>query len=396
MHEFQTDLTFLVENLGSINKGEFVQRPLTVFCGPNNAGKTWTLYSLYYSYSCLLNILKEKEESNNHWNLDEFNKSVSSRLANFVFNTSSKQLNTAKFHLKTSMDWQSIIKYTPKTDIFLMPAERNGLHLFFRELSTRRTALLHHASREKINISELLRDVILSRYALPIADYIDWLNSLVETQRSGTGDFHDFAERLKKDLAGGAYKVDARTGGIEFKPYQLKRDGLRTPSMGLHMTSGTVKSLFGLWFYLEHQACEGDVLMIDEPELNIHPDNQRKISRLLAKLVNAGLNVVISTHSDYMVREFNSLIMLSRDNDKTLRKKHGYDDDEILKPEQVGAFLFDQQTIQSFKLTAEDGIYATTFDEVIKVVNEVNDDIYYSLKEKKDEQKAKHNTCVSQ
>ena len=69
--------------------------------------------------------------------------------------------------------------------------------------------------------------------------------------------------------------------------------------------------------------------------------------------------------------------------------------DEILKPEQVGAFLFDRQTIQSFKLMAEDGIYATTFDEVIKVVNEVNDDIYYSLQEKKDEQKAKYKTGVS-
>ena len=175
MHGLQTEFTFEVKNLGSINKGEFVQRPLTVFCGPNNAGKTWTLYSLYYSYSCLLKILKDKEESNDHWNLDKFNKIVSSGLANFVFNTSSKQLNTANFHLKTSKDWQSFIKHKQKNDIFLMPAERNGLHLFFRELSTRRTALLHHASREKISISELLRDVIHSRYALPIADYIDWV-----------------------------------------------------------------------------------------------------------------------------------------------------------------------------------------------------------------------------
>lgn len=46
-----------------------------------------------------------------------------------------------------------------------MPAERNGLHLFYRELSTRRTALLHHVSKTDINIEELLRDVMRSRYA---------------------------------------------------------------------------------------------------------------------------------------------------------------------------------------------------------------------------------------
>ena len=37
--------------------------------------------------------------------------------------------------------------------------------------------------------------------------------------------------------------------------------------------------------------------MIDEPELNIHPANQRHIARLLARLVNAGMSVVISTHA---------------------------------------------------------------------------------------------------
>ena len=73
--------------------------------------------------------------------------------------------------------------------IFLMPAERNGLHLFFRELSTRRTALLHHASRDNIDIAELLRDVVRSRYAIPIASYIDWLNNLTEIRKTKGGGF---------------------------------------------------------------------------------------------------------------------------------------------------------------------------------------------------------------
>ena len=77
--------------------------------------------------------------------------------------------------------------------------------------------------------------------------------------------------------------------------------------------------------------------MIDEPELNIHPENQREIARLLARLVNAGLNIVISTHSDYIVRELNSLIMLSGDKNQKLRTKYGYDKNEVLSIEQVGA-----------------------------------------------------------
>lgn len=50
MSEQITRLSFKATNLGIIRKGEFTQKPLTVFCGPNNSGKTWAMYSLYYFY----------------------------------------------------------------------------------------------------------------------------------------------------------------------------------------------------------------------------------------------------------------------------------------------------------------------------------------------------------
>ncbi len=388
MNKLLDEPHFSIKNLGSIDKGEFTHKPLTIFCGPNNSGKTWAMYSLYHYYHGLDSVLTtgllniDGEEKSNLLDLSNFNDFVSKTLHE-LFNAAPEQFSKARFELTNEQAWQRLIEATRRPDVFLMPAERNGLHLFFRELSTRRTALLHHASKENINIPELLHDVIRSRYAAPIAHYIDWLNSMENIQRRASGDFHAFAERLKKDLAGGGYKVDKNSGSIQFKPYQKKRDGKKTQYMGLHMTSSTVKSLFGLWFYLEYQALKGDLLMIDEPELNIHPDNQRKLARLLAQLVNHGLKIVISTHSDYIVREFNSLIMLNQDKGKTLRKKYKYQDDEILDPQKVGAYLFDEQTIRPFEITPEDGIYATTFDEVINKLNSVNDDIYYSLQENK-------------
>ena len=41
-----TNLKFEVENLGVIKTGKFIQKPLTIFCGPNNSGKTWVMYPL--------------------------------------------------------------------------------------------------------------------------------------------------------------------------------------------------------------------------------------------------------------------------------------------------------------------------------------------------------------
>jgi len=381
------NMTFKVESLGVVKEGKFTQKPLTIFCGPNNSGKTWVMYSLYYTYRLLARPKKDPgnlDETKHQRSLESLKSHINENLAS-IFNTSKELLGSARFipsfgeeELQERMDNLS--------NPFLIPAERSGLHLFYRELSTRRTALLHHASKESIDLHELLQDVISSPYAIPISDYITWLNQLAENQRGGCSCFHKHGEYLKRNLVRGNYKVDRSTRAITFKPYQLKRDGNSTKSLGLHMTSSTVKSLFGLWFYLEYQAQTGDLLMIDEPELNLHPENQRRIARFLAKLVNAGLNIVISTHSDYIIRELNSLIMLSNKGAGDLRKKYKYEDDEVLDSNKVGAYLFDDRTITPFKILPSDGIVASTFDEVIRGLNEVNDDIYYGLQEMENEQ----------
>lgn len=271
-----------------------------------------------------------------------------------------------------------------RRNVFLMPAERNGLHLFYRELASRRSALLHHATKKDkdINIGELIQDVMASRYAQPIADYIDWLNDLPEVRKKKKGPFHELAEEVK-GIIGGKYEVDAE-GDISFTPYKVKRGvGSIPPKLELHLTSSTVKSLFGLWAYLEFDARPGDVLMIDEPELNLHPANQRRMARLLARLINADLRVVVSTHSDYLVREINSLIMLSRPASvqAELMKKYDYKKEELLAPEKVSAWLFHGRAVQSMPIDSVEGIAAETFDEQIHNLNDTSDGIYYAYQE---------------
>ncbi|HGU9806968.1 TPA: AAA family ATPase [Citrobacter freundii] len=263
---------------------------------------------------------------------------------------------------------------------FLIPAERNGLHLFFNELSSRRTALLHHASKEQFDLSSLLNDVMKSKYSAPIANYIDWLNEIKVNRKNKNGEFHKLAEELKKIISG-KYTVDTE-GQIYFSTY--KKGRVAASKIELHLSSSTVKSLFGLWFYLEHQAKKGDILMIDEPELNLHPSNQRVIARFLAKLVNSGLRVIVSTHSDYFVKEINSLMMLHGVSEELITKrdavmkKQGISSESILDPECVAAYVFDNNSVNEMSKTDE-GISANTFDEVINSINDENDEIYYSL-----------------
>lgn len=273
---------------------------------------------------------------------------------------------------------------TNAKNVFLIPAERNGLHLFYKELSNRRTALLHHASREQLDLKLLLRDVLGSKYAKPIADYIDWLNELPDLKKNKEkkrkdDPLHIIAEEIKK-IIGGKYEIN-NDGNIEFIP-KKHRGKPSPPKLDLHLSSSTVKSLFGIWFYLEYQAQVSDTIMLDEPELNLHPSNQRVIARIVTKLVNAGINVILSTHSDYFVREINSLIMLSdvqgdQSTKSLLMAKYSISDDCVLNKDKIGAYLFKNNIVEPMEITNE-GIIATTFDEEINLLNESSDDIYYS------------------
>lgn len=266
-----------------------------------------------------------------------------------------------------------------KQNCFLIPAERGGLNLFFKELSSIRNRLLHHAQKDKISPMEVLKDIIKSRYAEPISDYMEFLNDLTNTKKRKS-DYQIQAQDIQKNIINGKYEVD-RYGDIFFLPYRSNNK-----KMPLHFTSSTVKTLFSLVFYLEHLAQPGDYLMIDEPELSLHPDNQRNLARVLAKLVNNGVKVVLSTHSPYFVRELNNLIMLNKSFIKAgeLRQRYGYEPGESLNPEKVSAYLFDQKTIKEMKIDVNEGIIAETFDDVINNLNQSSNDIYYASQEEED------------
>jgi predicted ATPase len=259
---------------------------------------------------------------------------------------------------------------------FLLPAERAGLNLFNNELSSIRNQLLHHAQKDNINPMEVLRDITESRYAEPISDYLEFLNRK-NALKKHKGEFGAIALDIQKKIIKGKYMVDS-DGGIYFLP--IRSNNKKLP---LHFTSSTVKSLFGLVFYLNHVALQSDCLMIDEPELNLHPDNQRIVARILAQLVNAGLKVVVSTHSDYLVRELNNLIMLNKSFSQVdvLKKRHGYMQTDVLDSNRVSAYLFDNKTLTKMELDPNEGIIAETFDKVISNLNQSSNDIYYALQD---------------
>lgn len=265
------------------------------------------------------------------------------------------------------------------TGCVLLPAERAALNIFAADLDTQNAALLRQLKREQVNVGKLIEDLTVAQYAEPIEEYLRLLKIFPRALRA-KGEFHDAAMDLQKQISKVRYKVD-KDGLVTAQPYRSDT------VLGLHLTSSTAKNVYGLWAYLEGMAVAGDCLMIDEPELNLHPDNQRRIARMLAKLVNRGIRVVVSTHSDYMIREFNNLLMLSQPfvGRDELAATYQYDvSSEALKSDSVSAIHFSEQSCDAIPIDPTFGIEVASMDAEMNSLNRSSTEIHFALLESND------------
>ena len=254
-------------------------------------------------------------------------------------------------------------------DPFILSAERFGISLFYRELDFAKNQIVDllqkHAPDEGAKSPFLIVDRTTSRYATPIKDNIDFTRSIPDLPR----DLSPLAEHKLydniKNMMEGYYSNT--NDDIRFISKARKKGRFNVP---LHLASSSARGLSDLYFFLRCAADRGQLLIIEEPESHLDTANQVQFARLLARFVGAGLRVVITTHSDYIVKELNNLIMLSREfpeKDKVARKLRYRPEDE-LRPESVRAYVAEDGGLSECMI-GRYGIEMPVFDRTIDDIN---------------------------
>lgn len=260
----------------------------------------------------------------------------------------------------------------PKT--YIAPAERIAINIFSKELSLKRNILVDKLLELKdVGKDDDPFDLIkrrATRYPLPIRDSLETSEDLNNFKKN-TSEFAHFAEEIEKEILKGQVLI-SKEGEVQYKPEKAK--SLNLP---IHLTASVVKSLSNLVIYFRHLATKGDFIIIDEPELNLHPDNQVIIAKIIAKIANNGFKVLISTHSDYIIRELNNLIMLK--GKPNFVKKYNYSEDTLLDYKKVGAILFHYNSRKCVNIDVTNtGFEVETIDTVINELNERSYDLFFN------------------
>lgn len=72
-----------------------------------------------------------------------------------------------------------------------------------------------------------------------------------------------------------------------------------------------VSELAPVSLFIHRYVNPGDLFIVEEPEAHLHPAAQRKIAGTLVQLVNAGVCVLITTHSDTMLEQLGNFVHAS-------------------------------------------------------------------------------------
>ncbi len=432
-----------IKELGPIKQAEFTLGDLTIICGENNTGKTYATYALHGFLACWGTVLpivvphkdvqKLLNEGSIELNIQTYIDNAQSilndgckeytKLLQNVFSSSNKLFRESQFRVVLEPDdirplqvfertmgavnaqlfsiskkadsplvtvslllEQGKVKIQPDIinrsigialkDIilgnlfhqsFVVSAERTGAALFRKELPFVSTKVLS----EPFDYSNKNRYM---QYALPVNLNIEITRYLEEIARRESYIAKECPDILDEfsDIVGGSYLI-AETDMLYFIP---KGTNIKL-TMG--ESSSSVRSLLVLAFYLSHLAAKGDLLIIDEPELNLHPENQRRMARLFSRLVNIGIKVFITTHSDYIVKELNTLIMLNQGGERleALAKREGYKPSELLNPGKAKVYMARDLTLVPADIDEQYGIEAPSFDKTINDMNRIQDKIVW-------------------
>lgn len=278
---------------------------------------------------------------------------------------------------------EMIIRMSLFPKSFILPTQRTAVNIFSRELSLKRfqmvdrmLTLQEQKGSENAEVLAILREA--RRYTLPIRDSLLIADDLKEYEKTPSK-FSELADALESFILKGKISLGGE-GEVLFSPAEWN-----DLKITVNLSGSMVNSLSGLVFYFRYLAEEGDFIIFDEPELNLHPDNQIKIARFIALVVNKGFSVLLSTHSDYIIHELNHCIAfaeMSEENFKSFKDGYQYEDGNRLKSTDVQVLLFAaDENPNGKKILAKeipighDGFEVETIDKSIRQLNSVSRDL---------------------
>ena len=199
--------------------------------------------------------------------------------------------------------------------------------------------------------------------------HADFIRQLVEMKHSADDplrqSIREIGAQIERTVLAGTILEERTEAGYPEISYRSSEDDHAIP---LSQSSSMVSELAPIVLYIKNLLESGDTLIIEEPESHLHPAAQSALAIQLVRLVNAGVRIIVTTHSEWMLDQFDNQLRMSN-----LPAKHreGLPGGEAaLDPAHFGAWFFEPKkrprgtVVRELAFDEDEGGIASGYDEV--------------------------------
>lgn len=237
-----------------------------------------------------------------------------------------------------------------------LPADRSGIMQSHNILAS---ATARQAARAGI------RPIEIDTLPGTSADFLSLVLEIPEREVYGGGrksPLVPLVERFESDIRA-VIEIDSRSDGMD-AVIATTPEG----KFSMARASSMLSELAPLLLVLKSPGLFVDHLTIDEPEAHLHPEMQIKVASFLAELVNEGMGIVLTTHSDFFVAQFNNMIRAYELS--TASNTTHLSDLPVIDRSQVRSLRFTRENgwcvAREIELDRIDGIDESTFTDVMR------------------------------
>ncbi len=305
-----------IENFKCFHKVQIPLNGLTVFAGANGNGKSTAIQALLYLRRTVEHCATWEK---NRYSLSkpnglnvELNGSYCLALGNSAYVLPRNfQKNTTTLGLKVSVGMDFAVEYeVPEQQLWLKPINvinegNQESALFFQEFYYLNAERIGPRVSQGVQFYDFPSAGFQGEFvAQLIADTESNYASKIEEKRKHNGTKSPRLEQqvnawMDEIMPGvkiaATYDKGTQLAQIRVENYFTKGDPTIATNIGFGISYVLPIIVTGLI------AKQGSFMIVENPEAHLHPSAQSKIGRFLAMVANAGVKVIVETHSDHVI-----------------------------------------------------------------------------------------------
>ncbi|MCY3724304.1 MAG: AAA family ATPase [Candidatus Poribacteria bacterium] len=300
-------------------------------------------------------LLKISEKNQEYWNI----KMMASESEISLNSSASLDSSTCEDMVILPKKWAVSGQFTDDSSIriysigyhkrgrYYLPAARSGIMQSHRIIASSLITRTTRVGLERFPEVPTLSGII--------ADFMQKI-ILYDEKETSTSEMKDISETLETEVLTGQIRLKPSSSGYPDFCYYPK--GIEE-EMRFSQTSSMVSELAPLVLFLRRFVRPGDTLIVEEPEAHLHPGAQADMAVILARLARAGVRVIVTTHSDWLLQEIGNLVLEGLLEDETDEPA------SWLLPEEVGVWHFQKdEPVKEIPFKPREGISPEDYEDV--------------------------------